>query len=173
MASILIIYGSTEGQTARLLKGDRLPPDILPDTFDAVIIGASVHYGRFQGYIKTLVKTHLAALNNRPSAFFSVSGAAGSQKENDRIEAAKTVGRFLEQTGWRPIRTATFAGAVVYTRYSPLKRWVMKRIMQSSGRDTDTSRDFEYTDWPHVEEFAEEFAASLETAAAPRAVEAG
>jgi menaquinone-dependent protoporphyrinogen oxidase len=34
----------------------------------------------------------------------------------------------------------------------------MKRIATMAGRDTDTSRDYEYTDWDEVARFAEEFA---------------
>jgi len=51
-----------------------------------------------------------------------------------------------------------FAGALPYTRYHFFLRWVMKRIATMAGRDTDTSRDYEYTDWDEVARFAEEFA---------------
>jgi menaquinone-dependent protoporphyrinogen oxidase len=33
----------------------------------------------------------------------------------------------------------------------------MKRIVSKAGGDTDTSRDYEYTDWTDVGEFAREF----------------
>lgn len=38
----------------------------------------------------------------------------------------------------------------------------MKRIARKEGGDTDTSRDWEYTDWDSVEAFAAAFASSLE-----------
>ena len=34
---------------------------------------------------------------------------------------------------------------------------VMKRIAKKEGADTDTSRDYEYTDWDAVAEFAKDF----------------
>jgi menaquinone-dependent protoporphyrinogen oxidase len=37
----------------------------------------------------------------------------------------------------------------------------MKRIAKKVGSDTDTSRDYEYTDWDEVEGFASDFAEAL------------
>jgi menaquinone-dependent protoporphyrinogen oxidase len=55
-----------------------------------------------------------------------------------------------------------FAGALAYTRYGFLLRWVMRRIARSrGGRDLDTSRDYVYTDLDSVRRFAEEFLASV------------
>ena len=53
---------------------------------------------------------------------------------------------------------AVVAGALPYTRYSPLTRWMMRRIVAKAKGDTDTSRDYEYTDWEAVRRFAGEFA---------------
>ena len=49
------------------------------------------------------------------------------------------------------------AGALPYTRYNFLVRFVMRRISKAEGGDTDTSRDYEYTDWAAVDRFAVEF----------------
>jgi len=65
--------------------------------------------------------------------------------------------RFLAATGWRPTVTKRVAGALMYTRYNWLKRWVMKKIAGKAGGDTDTRRDYEYTDWSDVRAFAERF----------------
>jgi len=37
----------------------------------------------------------------------------------------------------------------------------MKRIARKSGGDTDTSRDYEYTDWAAVDDFAQRFVTDL------------
>jgi menaquinone-dependent protoporphyrinogen oxidase len=34
---------------------------------------------------------------------------------------------------------------------------MMKRIVRKAGGDTDTSRDYEYTDWGDLRAFADEF----------------
>jgi menaquinone-dependent protoporphyrinogen oxidase len=50
------------------------------------------------------------------------------------------------------------AGALLYTQYGWLTRWFMKRIVTKAGGDTDTTRDYEYTDWNDLRTFAREFA---------------
>jgi menaquinone-dependent protoporphyrinogen oxidase len=53
------------------------------------------------------------------------------------------------------------AGALLYTHYNFFIRWMMKRIVATAGGDTDTSRDYEYTDWNDVRAFARDFGASV------------
>jgi menaquinone-dependent protoporphyrinogen oxidase len=45
----------------------------------------------------------------------------------------------------------------------------MKRIASASGGDTDTSRDYEYTDWRDLGDFADRFAALVSPVTAMRA----
>jgi len=47
---------------------------------------------------------------------------------------------------------------LLYTRYGWLKRHMMKRIVAKAGGDTDTTRDFEYTDWDDLRDFTQDFA---------------
>lgn len=162
VARILVLYATIEGHTARIAEriadilrshGHRV--DVRPacaeavfSGYDAVVIGASIHYGRHPAELRALVRAHRAALAARPGAFFSVSLSA---KE-------RYLQRFLRQVGWRPQHTATFAGALQYSKYGPLKRLVMLVFVTLAGRDTDTSRDYEYTDWNAVDRFSEAFA---------------
>ena len=53
----------------------------------------------------------------------------------------------------QPGATRPVPGALLYTRYNPVNRWMMKRI--------DTSQDYEYTDWNEVRAFADEFGARV------------
>lgn len=178
MAKILILYGSTEGQTARIAEhiaktlkarnhevemksGEHLPAAFSLNDFDAVVVGASVHYGKHQKYVRKFIGRHLDTLGRKPSAFFSVSAAAGSPRTQDHAGVERLVNRFIEETDWRPDRTVIFGGAVVYTQYGFFKRLMMKMILKSAGGPTDTSRDHEFTDWDAVTRFAEEFAAGL------------
>ena len=50
----------------------------------------------------------------------------------------------------------------MYSRYGTLERFVMKRIAKRAGGGTDTSRDYEYTDWDEVASFATAFADALD-----------
>ena len=168
---ILIVYGTTYGQTAKiaervaeqlmssghivvLASTDRVPPALAPGAFDAVIAGGSVLHGHHQRALLRFVRQHREALNTVPSAFFSVSGSASSGTESGRAEARRYLDEFLHQTGWHPELTATFAGAMAYTKYGPFTRWIIKRIAAKRGGPTDTSRDHEATDWAAVKRFA-------------------
>jgi len=108
------------------------------------------------------VSTNRDALAARPTAFFQLSISSAVADETRRAEAAGYVDAFLEETDWHPDRIGLFGGALRYSKYGFLKRLVMKRIAKEATGDTDTSRDYEYTDWHEVETFTADFAAFVE-----------
>ena len=176
---ILILYGSLEGQTKKISErladiirnkgyqattqsGEQLPTDFSVDNFDAAIIGGSIHMGKYPAYINNFVVTHSDWLNNVPSAFFTVCMAVNSVNVKSREEAKHYGDKFIAHTGWKPKLSQTFAGAVKYTKYNFITRFIMKWISKREGGSTDTSRDHEYTDWEMVECFAENFMSVIE-----------
>jgi menaquinone-dependent protoporphyrinogen oxidase len=94
----------------------------------------------------------------KPSAFVSV--CLGVLQHDPTVDRALSGTRhaFYAATGWHPTLVAVVAGALPYTRYSPLTRWMMRRIVAKAKGDTDTSRDYEYTDWDALRRFASAFA---------------
>lgn len=178
MPTILILYATSEGQTARIAQrmartfrarghvAETCPAEALSqrrqlESYDGVIVGASVHYGRHPSHLRTLVRQHGSALQARPNAFFSVSLSAGGP--GAKPDAAKRyLDLFLRQVDWRPQQTATFAGALQFSQYGAFKRLLMMIFVGLAGGDTDTSRDYEYTDWDAVERFAATFAQRVE-----------
>lgn len=176
----LIVYGTHHGRTAligqriaqvlqstgstMLVSGIDLPRSISPGEYDGVIVGGSIQYNRHQNFLKTFVREHRDALNAMPSAFFSVSGAGAGRTEAQRAKANGYITDFLRETGWRPTSIASFGGAIAYTRYNPILRWVIKRIAAQSGAPTDTTRDHSFTDWTQVDRFATAFVSSVSRA---------
>jgi menaquinone-dependent protoporphyrinogen oxidase len=171
MTKILIGYGTTEGQTARIaeyiadvmrsqgheaqmldLKGSK---DLPLDSYDAVIVGGSIHMGKHEQQVAEFVRRNRASLERLPSAFFSVSLAAHGDMENARAY----VKNFEQDVGWRATQVGYFAGALLYRQYGLLKRLMMKRIVRDKpgNLSLDTSRDHEYTEWDDVKRFAEDF----------------
>ena len=98
----------------------------------------------------------------RAASFVSVSGA--SITPAGQHQAEDYVAHFQDQTRWTPDQCELVAGAVRYTKYNWLLRFVMRRISKSKGLETDTSRDYEYTNWDAVDRFARSFAANAKTA---------
>jgi menaquinone-dependent protoporphyrinogen oxidase len=171
---VLIVYGSKEGQTAKIaeriaqiIRGRGLQASIYPgkeikagfaaDAFDAAIIGGSIHIAKYPAYLREFVTRHRDWLNKVPSAFFTVCMAIQSRDAAEREEAVNFGKRFIETAQWHPILVETFAGAVKYTQYNFITRLIMKRITKREGGSTDTSRDHEYTDWDAVGRFTNRF----------------
>jgi menaquinone-dependent protoporphyrinogen oxidase len=123
-----------------------------------VIVAASVHVGGYQPEVRQWVRAHAPALNGVPTAFISVCLGVLQHEPKVQEEVAATIRRFLTSVGWEPTTTKAVAGAVLYTHYGWLKRWVMRRIVREAGGDTDTTRDHEYTDWADLDRFAASFA---------------
>ena len=176
MSKILVAYGTSEGQTAKIAEHlaeviraqghDAFPVDIsrgapAPAGYHGVIVGASVHKGKHQRWVVDYARRNRPALEHLPSAFFSVSLAIQDGTEKGRREAEGYVETFARETGWYPEKVGLFAGVLAYTKYNFPLRWVMRRIARSKGsRDLDTRRDYVYTDLDAVKRFAEEFLAT-------------
>jgi menaquinone-dependent protoporphyrinogen oxidase len=184
MSRILAVYGTSYGQTERviqrmarvlmatghtvsILRGGQSPTGPAMAGFDAYLIAASVLLGRHQRYMRDLVRAHAHLLNATASAFVSVCGAAGGHSPPEQQQAQAYIDRFLRETGWQPRRTTSVGGAIAYTRYGPITRWVIKQISRRKGGPTDTSRDHESTDWAAVDDFACRFAVEVARPEAP------
>jgi menaquinone-dependent protoporphyrinogen oxidase len=185
VANILMIYGTGYGQTEKIVRrlADRLiadghrvalwrgdTPSVPPGlaAFDAFLVAGSVVFGRHQRYLADFVRQHRSRLGAAPGAFVSVCGALAGNWKRGPAEAAAYLERFLNETGWRPQLARSFAGGLPYTRYGLVTRWMMKLISRTTGRPTDTSRDWDLTDWDAVDSFAREFAAIVRAPAPPR-----
>jgi menaquinone-dependent protoporphyrinogen oxidase len=177
MAAVLVLYASTHGHTAKIarrvaeavreaglepdLREARAASGVSPDGYAGVIVGASIHGGHHQREVVDWAKRHAAALSAMPTAFFSVCLVAAEDNEESRAATRKFIDDFAEETGWTPGTTTTFAGALQYREYDHFTRTLIRLMMKRGGHPTDTSHDYDYTDWDAVERFGREFAGRL------------
>ena len=181
MSRVLILYGTTDGHTRLIAEsiGDALrlggveadvvragTADPYPAGYDGVIVAASVHAGGYQKAVEHWVRAQAREFGARPTAFVSVCLAVVHPTPKVIADLDAIVTRFSKTTGWQPMQIEHVAGALLYTRYNFIKRWLMKRIVQSQGGETDTSKDYDYTDWTKVRRFAEAFRRRVAAAAA-------
>jgi menaquinone-dependent protoporphyrinogen oxidase len=135
--------------------------------YDGVIVAGSIRAGRFRKPLVRCVTRYAPQIASRPNAFLPVCLAILQHNKPGVIAHLDgIVARFSEHTGWKPMTTKFVPGALRYTHYNLLTRWMMKRIAASGGGDTDTSRDYVYTDWEDLKLFAVEFGRRLKAAAA-------
>jgi menaquinone-dependent protoporphyrinogen oxidase len=175
---ILILYATSEGQTGKIARhiadflrthghqvvlqdGQQLPQDFSVDRFDAAIVGGSIHLGKYQPAVTKFVAEYRDCLNRIPSALFTVCMGVNSRHTKDREAAHRYSSDFIQHSGWQPGLSESFAGAVKYTHYNMVTRFVMKMISKREGGSTDTGHDHEYTDWAAVDRFAEQFVNTL------------
>jgi menaquinone-dependent protoporphyrinogen oxidase len=173
MYRVLVLYGTSEGQTAKIAQAiaaslslDAIEADLVqagtvdprPSDYAGVIVAGSIHAGGYQKPVAKWIRKHLSEFGNRPTAFVSVCLAVLSKQEKARDEARDIPRRFVDGLGWHPTVIKVVAGALPYTQYNIFTRWIMKRIVSEAGGDTDTSRDYEYTDWKDLRDFTDRFA---------------
>jgi menaquinone-dependent protoporphyrinogen oxidase len=170
----LVVYASTHGHTAKIaayiahamhahgvavdVHDIASAPDVDPASYDVIVVGASVHKAGHQREIVEWVKSQHAALEQRRSVFFSVSLSAADDSEEARGAAQHCIDEFCADTGWLPTRTERIAGCLQYREYDVFTRQLMRLLMKRMGHPTDTSQDYDYTDWDALQRLGAEIA---------------
>jgi menaquinone-dependent protoporphyrinogen oxidase len=180
-----IFFATREGHTRKIaerlatdLRAHRVETDLfdvsLPRPVDwakysTACVAASVHAGHHEPEMIAFVKQHRGQLERLSAPFISVTlSEAGvedpkrttAEREQAAADVQKMIDVFVDDTGWRPDRVLPVAGALAYSKYNFVVRFVMKRIARKAGAPTDTSRDYDFTDWPALDRFAGELAGS-------------
>ena len=173
MPDLLIVYSTVDGQTLRICErmktvieslGSRVTlasiDDHIPglNAFDAIVIGASIRYGKHRPSVLQFIDANLPLLDSKPNAFFSVNIVARKPEKN-RPDTNPYLRKFLQKTPWKPRLLEVFAGRLDYPRYRPLDRMMIRLIMRLTNGPTDPSAVVDFTDWQQVDRFAQSIAA--------------
>ncbi len=189
---VAVYYATREGHTqeiaeriiARLRKNGfdvdlhdvRRPLPFSLDNYAAAILAASVHSGEHEKEMVRFVKEHRDQLSSMPTAFISVTLSEADAQRTDATsqeharfvaDVDEMMNRFFEETQWRAEYAKPVAGALPYTKYNFLLRFIMKRIAKKAGGATDTSQDYDYTDWADLDQFIDEFAPEIRSSPSP------
>jgi menaquinone-dependent protoporphyrinogen oxidase len=173
MSKILILYSTVDGHTLKICQrlqavlepashavtlselDDRTSVDL--QSFDKIVIGASIRYGKHRPNVAAFLRTHQETLQAKPNAFFSVNIVARKPNRNTP-ETNPYVRKLLAQIGWRPRQLAVFAGKLDYPRYGFWDRQIIRFIMLLTRGPTDPRAVVDFTDWAQVERFARKVA---------------
>ena len=168
MAKIIIIYSTTDGHTREICSylmhiveehGNQVTLIPIDDikmvdlgSFDKIVIGASIRYGKHNAKVYEFVKSNVQILEKRPSAFFSVNVVARKPEKN-QPETNPYLKKFLMQISWKPNKLAVFAGKIDYKKYKFWDRFMIRLIMWITKGPTDPKANIEFTNWNEVKEF--------------------
>ena len=170
MSRTLIAYSTVDGHTLKIcsrirqslermghaatLAEIREGMSVDPGPFDLIVVGASIRYGKYRPAVFSFVEANRDALEQKPSAFFSVNVVA-RKRGKDTPESNPYIKAFRRKTTWAPGEVAVFAGKLDYPRYGFLDRQVIRFIMWLTDGPTDPATCIEFTDWQAVEMFAQ------------------
>jgi len=179
-----VFFATREGQTCKIaeriaaaLRAQGIDSDVRDvrtlrtpinwREYGRVFIAASVHVQHHEREMIAFVRRNRAELERVDAAFLSVTlSEAGAEdphatperRQRSAGDAQRMIDVFIRETAWKPARSLRVAGALAYSRYDPLIRFIMKRIARSQDAPTDTSRDYEFTDWTAVDRFVDDVA---------------
>ena len=170
MPGILIIYSTTDGHTRKICRrlcqvveqldhqvtlisiDDESNVDL--ESFDKIILGASIRYGKHHKKVYDFIKRNRQLLDSKPNAFFSVNVVARKPEKN-QPETNPYLRKFLKQISWQPKELAVFAGKIDYKKYSFMDRHIIRLIMWITNGPTDPEAVVEFTNWEQVEAFGQ------------------
>jgi len=174
-----IFYATREGQGKRVadhiaecLRASRFDVDVRNvkdstewiDTrpYQLAFVIASVHLGHHEREIVRFVRSHRAELVRLGAPFLSLTlseagaedaSAPPEQRMAAAADAQRMIDVFVQETGWRPPYVLPVAGALTYSKYNFFIKLIMKTMARRAGGPTDTSRDYEFTDWAALDRF--------------------
>ncbi|MHB8948552.1 MAG: menaquinone-dependent protoporphyrinogen IX dehydrogenase [Rhodoferax sp.] len=168
MSKILVVYSTTDGHTRRICErlqqvmaqqGNSVTVEPLAQadaldltSFDKIVIGASIRYGKHQPTVKQFIERHQALLESKANAFFTVNIVARKPEKN-RPETNPYLIKYLRTLSWQPKLLGVFAGKLDYPRYRFVDRFMIRLIMFMTNGPTDPKAVIEFTDWQQVEAF--------------------
>jgi len=174
-----VFYATREGQSERVarriaadLREQRVDADVASvkdlhgpidwNAYQTAFVVASVHAGHHEREMIAFVKRNKETLARLHASFLSLTlsqagaedqKATSAKRTTARADALRMIQVFIDETGWRPWHSLPVAGALAYSRYNFFMKLIMKRIAHKAGFDGDTSRDYEFTNWPAVDRF--------------------
>lgn len=169
--SVLFLYTTVDGQTKKVADAlqkeleaanivyqlENLENYSLTDVHwqnQLVILMGAVHTGGFDPKLIAASQDEAFILHSNQTHFVALNLIARN-KEKTKIENNVYVREFLSATDWQPAHTEIIAGALNYTKYTKEKQDSILRVMAITKGPTDITKDYEFTDWQQVNEYAQ------------------
>lgn len=171
MKPILLCYASHDGQSLLIAQrlADHLTQAALPVQLcdlkhpmpeanaSAIVVVAAVRYGHHLPEAMAFFRQYARQANPLPLAIISVSLNArrGNGEPNSYLK------KLLLQFQLSPFAVLSLAGKLDYPRYRWLDKQMIRLIMHLTGGPSDGLCTVEYTNWQHLEAFAQKITSHL------------
>lgn len=166
---ILVTYASRAGSTVgvaeaigQTLAANGLQVDVRPmsDVTDlapyrAVVAGSAIRDGQWLPEAMQFMRTHQAALSQRPVATFMVCMTMAAKNETYRAGVAEWMGPVRALV--RPVSEGYFAGALDLSKVPSLRKRLMFRVSIALG----VWAEGDHRDWDAIRAWAEALAPRL------------
>ncbi len=179
--AILVLYATREGQTEKIAtviaqqlrdRGNQVDlvnaatlnasQDLDPSGYEAFVLGASMHAGGLEKELLQWLTRNGKKIDAQPTFLFVVTLSAATKDPTLRRTALADVHKKVsQQVDAEQFHLEIMAGALTYSKYRAPVKWLMRRIAKQAGGDTDTHKDYEYTDWQQVKDFTDKIVVSL------------
>ncbi len=173
--NFLVVYGTTEGQTAKIASfvaskleeldhkvdlkdSKRRLPDLDISTYDGIVLAGSVHQKKHQTSIANFLIAHRDQINKLPNLLLSISLSVAF--EDGQEEAQVYVDSFIDYTGFTPAEVLLVAGALRFDEYDFFMEQIVEFVVLKDHEKI--SEDKEFTDWKQLDSDIETFANSVE-----------
>ncbi|MCL2471240.1 MAG: menaquinone-dependent protoporphyrinogen IX dehydrogenase [Propionibacteriaceae bacterium] len=173
---VLVLHSSRFGQSIKIaeaigqqMRTQGVAADVRPLTpvsapdpsrYVGLVLVMSVRYGHFSADVDTLIQRYAWWLNSVPTLMVTVSLTARTAEKRSP-ETHLYTRKYLAKIPWKPTHVEVVAGALEYPRYNTLDRLAIQMIMTMTHGPTDPTTMIEYTDWDHVRDIADDFAATV------------
>lgn len=169
---ILLLCSTTDGHTWNICESiqkqiqeakyevllvhiEDFEPNLLTES-DAIMIGASIRYGKHNKKVYEFINSYAKDLETKVSSFFSVNLVA-RKSEKRTAETNPYVRKFLKQMPWTPKQVGVFAGKLNYPLYGFFDRIMIQLIMYMTKGPTNPTTVREYTNWEDVKDYTNNF----------------
>lgn len=168
MPSIGFLYSTVDGHTieicerlARVVEEGGFTATLLElkpgstidlDSFDQIVIGASIRYGKHRPEVAQFIEANIGLLESKHGAFFSVNAVA-RKPEKRRPDTNPYVRKFFKKISWQPAAIGIFGGKINYSMYRFWDRTMIRFIMWMTKGPTALDSNVDFTNWAEVDAF--------------------
>ena len=135
------------------------------DTYDAILLGTSIHAGQTVKSFRQFIKQNIDILLNKPTALFVVCANMMNDSQDNGEETLAWLDRVIgKYNKFKPLSIGLFGGATLTDGddFNKLNVLIRKTITAMNKKIVDEHRRSDFRDWEFIHSWAEEVIKKIE-----------